>query len=78
MAARDRRPDPVETKHWAYHKPVRPDLPTVQQTSWSKNSIDYFVLAKLEKEGLRSFSGGGSHYLDPACQFRFDGPAAFC
>ncbi len=42
----------VETKHWAYHKPIRPMLPVVRQTAWPKNSIDYFVLARLEKEGL--------------------------
>ena len=43
----------LEAKHWAYRKPVRPNLPAVQQTSWLKNSIDNFVLARLEKEGLR-------------------------
>jgi mono/diheme cytochrome c family protein len=42
----------LETKHWAYRKPIRPQLPAVRQTSWPKNAIDYFVLARLEKEGL--------------------------
>jgi len=45
-------PTSVGIKHWSYRKPVRPDLPGVQQTSWPKNSIDYFVLARLEKEKL--------------------------
>ncbi len=43
----------VYKKHWAFVKPVRPPLPKVRLTSWPKNSIDYFVLAKLEEEGLK-------------------------
>ena len=39
-------------RHWAYVKPVRPSLPHVQDKSWCRNAIDYFVLAKLEQEGL--------------------------
>jgi hypothetical protein len=38
--------------HWAYVKPVRLPAPAVQDTSWPRNEIDRFVLAKLEKEGL--------------------------
>ncbi|HEX5483288.1 MAG TPA: PSD1 and planctomycete cytochrome C domain-containing protein [Terriglobia bacterium] len=40
-------------KHWAYMKPVRPPLPTVKDAAWCRNPIDYFVLAKLEKENLK-------------------------
>ena len=36
--------------HWAYAKPVRPAVP--KSTSWAKNPIDAFVLARLEKEKL--------------------------
>lgn len=39
-------------KHWAYVKPIRPDLPKVEGASWVRNPIDNFVLARLEKEGL--------------------------
>lgn len=39
--------------HWAYVRPVRPDLPTVKTKGWIRNPIDAFVLAKLEKEGLK-------------------------
>ncbi|HET9180281.1 MAG TPA: PSD1 and planctomycete cytochrome C domain-containing protein [Terriglobia bacterium] len=38
-------------KHWAYIKPVRPDLPKVKNSAWCRNPIDYFVLARLEKDG---------------------------
>jgi hypothetical protein len=38
--------------HWAFSKPKQAPLPEVKQTSWPQNGIDYFVLARLEKEGL--------------------------
>jgi hypothetical protein len=39
--------------HWAYSKPARPALPQVKHSSWPKNAIDYFILARLEREGLK-------------------------
>ncbi len=39
-------------KHWAYIPPVKSVLPEVDQTSWPRNQIDFFVLAKLESLGL--------------------------
>lgn len=38
--------------HWSYVKPVRPALPGVMRQAWPRNAIDYFVLARLEREGL--------------------------
>ncbi len=38
--------------HWAFVAPARPPVPVVKNTSWVKNPIDSFVLAKLEEEGL--------------------------
>ncbi len=40
-------------KHWSYIKPVRPDIPRVNDAAWCKNPIDRFILAKLEAEGLK-------------------------
>jgi hypothetical protein len=40
-------------KHWAYVPPVRPELPAVKDASWVKTPIDRFILARLEKEGLK-------------------------
>ena len=40
------------TSHWAYQAPVRAAVPTVQNASWPKNTIDAFVLQHLEKEKL--------------------------
>src|SRR5262249_13587051 len=39
--------------HWSFVPPRRPALPPVQCVSWPRNAIDFFVLARLEKEGLR-------------------------
>ncbi len=39
--------------HWAYVAPTRPELPAVSQGSWVRNPIDRFVLARLEREGLK-------------------------
>lgn len=38
--------------HWAFVKPVRPPLPVVKLKTWPKNGMDYFVLARLEREKL--------------------------
>ncbi len=39
--------------HWAYQPPGRPPLPAVKDSSWLRNAIDNFVLARLESEGLQ-------------------------
>jgi len=39
--------------HWAFVAPKRPPLPKVQNGQWPRNPIDYFVLARLEAEGLQ-------------------------
>jgi hypothetical protein len=38
--------------HWAFSSPVRPPLPKVKRADWPRNPIDYFILARLEAEGL--------------------------
>jgi hypothetical protein len=38
--------------HWAFRAPMRPPLPAVTNLAWSRNPIDTFILARLEKEGL--------------------------
>jgi hypothetical protein len=52
-------------KHWAYMTPVRPPLPAVNDAKWCRNPIDNFILARLEKEGLRP-----SPEADPATLIR--------
>jgi hypothetical protein len=40
------------SKHWAFQVPVRPALPPVINQGWIHNSIDQFVLARLESEKI--------------------------
>ena len=38
--------------HWAFTAPKRAPLPTVANAAWPRNAIDYFILARLEREGV--------------------------
>ncbi len=40
-------------KHWAFVTPTRPEGPPVASAAWPRNPIDSFVLARLEREGLK-------------------------
>ena len=44
---------PLKSDHWAFRAPVRPEPPKVNNLSWCRNPIDKFILARLEKEGLK-------------------------
>ncbi|HZV05517.1 MAG TPA: PSD1 and planctomycete cytochrome C domain-containing protein [Gemmataceae bacterium] len=39
--------------HWSFVPPKRSQLPRVRQVEWVRNPIDYFILARLEREGLK-------------------------
>ncbi|MEX2120028.1 MAG: PSD1 and planctomycete cytochrome C domain-containing protein [Pirellulales bacterium] len=39
-------------EHWSFVPPKRPPLPAVDQADWPQAGIDYFILARLEAEGL--------------------------
>ena len=44
---------PDKSSHWAF-QPIRSSkFPKVKQTKWVRNPIDLFVLAKLEKAGIK-------------------------
>jgi len=40
-------------KHWSFLTPERPALPAVSNPSWTRNPIDYFLLSRLDREGLK-------------------------
>ncbi len=40
-------------KHWSYEPPRRPSVPPVRDAAWPRGDLDRFVLARLEREGLR-------------------------
>jgi mono/diheme cytochrome c family protein len=56
-------------EHWAFVKPKRPPLPAVRSHAergnerWVRNGIDYFVLARLEKRGLKPAAEADRHVL---------------
>ncbi|HEX8912063.1 MAG TPA: DUF1549 domain-containing protein, partial [Humisphaera sp.] len=39
--------------HWAYQPVKRPEVPKVADATWVRNPVDAFVLARLEREGLK-------------------------
>ena len=43
----------VYQPHWAFIAPSHPELPTVSDQTWVRNPIDQFILAQLEKSGLK-------------------------
>ncbi|MCE9530754.1 MAG: DUF1549 and DUF1553 domain-containing protein, partial [Planctomycetes bacterium] len=42
----------TDRAHWAFQKPLRPEIPRVKNSTWVKTPIDAFILAKLEAKGL--------------------------
>lgn len=40
------------SEHWSFVTPKRPPLPVTTQKRWSRNPIDDFILARLEREGM--------------------------
>jgi hypothetical protein len=51
IAAEDETPGQAP-RHWALVPPTRPPLPQVANDNWPRNAIDYFVLDRLQREGL--------------------------
>lgn len=43
---------PNQPKHWAFVAPARPAEPQVRLTSWPRNAVDRFILARLEQNGI--------------------------
>ncbi len=46
-------PRGVDAGHWSLRPLVRPALPPVKDTGWCRTSIDRFILARLEANGLK-------------------------
>jgi hypothetical protein len=56
LAARGAGERPItdaDRAHWSFRNPVRPAVPAVHEPSWVRTPVDAFVLARLEKAGLR-------------------------
>jgi hypothetical protein len=53
LAAPTARPAGSAEGHWAYQPVKRPPLPQVRDASWVRTPVDAFILARLERKGLR-------------------------
>jgi hypothetical protein len=42
----------VQETHWAFQPVAQANAPSVEKTTWVKNPVDAFILAKLEAHGL--------------------------
>ena len=40
-------------RHWAFAPPVRPERPAVSNPGWNRTTVDEFILARLEREGIQ-------------------------
>lgn len=49
--------------HWSLIPPEKPAVPTVKEESWVKTPIDRFVLASLDKAGLKPAPEADAHTL---------------
>ena len=52
-----------ETKHWAYETPVRPPIPTVENTDWAENAIDAFTQLEMTRHKLTPSPQADRHTL---------------
>jgi hypothetical protein len=43
----------VWKEHWSFIPATRPAIPEVKEKKWARNGIDYFILNRLEAEGMR-------------------------
>ena len=63
--------------HWAFEPPVRPALPLVKNRDWCRNPIDFFILAKLEANGLEPSPEAACAHAAEARESRPGRPSAF-
>lgn len=57
------QPPPDADQHWAFQSPRDQTPPAVTQPDWATTSIDRFILAKLEAEGLSPASQADARTL---------------
>lgn len=53
----------TDRERWVYTTPVKPVVPTVKNSDWPQNAIDYFILAKLEAAQLTPSPKATPHHL---------------
>jgi len=50
-------------RHWSFAEPQRPQLPDVRDAAWPESPLDYFVLSRLEANGLSPSPEADRHTL---------------
>jgi hypothetical protein len=63
----------VAKPHWAFQPVATPKIPTVKAKGWVKTPIDAFVLATLEKQGLKPNGWADRHTLIRRATFDLTG-----
>jgi len=49
----------LQKPHWAFQPVRRPVVPSVRRSDWPLRPLDYFVLARLEREGMKPAASAG-------------------
>lgn len=62
-APKDEQPETDPTKHWSFQKPVRTVAPDVKDQQQIGNGIDPFIVARLERAGLKPLPIAKRHVL---------------
>ncbi|HXG88861.1 MAG TPA: PSD1 and planctomycete cytochrome C domain-containing protein [Vicinamibacterales bacterium] len=57
MASHEKPVTDAHRAYWAFQPIVKSMVPAVRDASWAKNDIDRFVLARLDRDGLKPVKG---------------------
>ncbi len=63
LAAEQSQIDAARQSHWAFQPVANPPLPDVRNTDWPQTTVDRFVLAQLEAQGLTPSPPGDKRML---------------
>ena len=50
-------------RHWAFQKPVAPDVPAVRDAAWPRGAVDRFLIAAMEQAGVKPVADAGPEAL---------------
>jgi len=50
-------------RHWAFQRPAAPPIPKIKNKEWVREDLDYFILARLEAQGLQPSPQADKHSL---------------
>ncbi len=69
-------PQPSALQHWSFQPVGNPPIPAVENGAWPKQTLDHFVLHKLEAAELKPSVPADKRTLHPAGNLRSDRSAA--